>query len=93
MLDMMEASTVASTEPPPLMDSANEHLLLFGGTGAIGSAIANYASARGWSVTPVSRTGPGVNYDPFDPAASFQPISARAPLHGGLLGSRGQCGR
>jgi NAD(P)-dependent dehydrogenase (short-subunit alcohol dehydrogenase family) len=79
MLERMEASTVASTEWQPLMNSSGQHLLLFGGTGAIGSAVASYAAARGWSVTPVSRNGPGISYDPFDSAASFEPVAERAP--------------
>jgi NAD(P)-dependent dehydrogenase (short-subunit alcohol dehydrogenase family) len=61
------------------MRAAGEHLLLFGGTGAIGTAIAGYAEERGWRVTSVSRSGEGINYDPFDEESTFQPIAANAP--------------
>jgi 3-oxoacyl-[acyl-carrier protein] reductase len=60
------------------MRSSGEHLLLFGGTGAIGTAIAEYAEQRGWRVTSVSRSGPGLNYDPFDEASTFGPIAEQA---------------
>ncbi len=62
------------------MRAAGEHLLLFGGTGAIGTAVSSYAEERGWRVTTVSRRGPGTNYDPFDDASSFEPIVAAAPF-------------
>jgi NAD(P)-dependent dehydrogenase (short-subunit alcohol dehydrogenase family) len=62
------------------MRSSGEHLLLFGGTGAIGTAITEYAEERGWRVTTVSRSGPGLNYDPFDDASTFEPITERAPF-------------
>jgi 3-oxoacyl-[acyl-carrier protein] reductase len=62
------------------MRAAREHLLLFGGTGAIGTAIATYAEQRGWRVTAVSRSGPGLNYDPFNEASTFEPIAAEAPF-------------
>jgi 3-oxoacyl-[acyl-carrier protein] reductase len=62
------------------MRAAGEHLLLFGGTGAIGTAISEYAEERGWLVTCVSRNGAGLNYDPFDEASSFEPIAKEAPF-------------
>jgi NAD(P)-dependent dehydrogenase (short-subunit alcohol dehydrogenase family) len=61
------------------MPATEEHLLLFGCTGAIGTAIAAYATERGWSVTSVSRTGAGVNYDPFDAVSSAEPLVERGP--------------
>jgi NAD(P)-dependent dehydrogenase (short-subunit alcohol dehydrogenase family) len=62
------------------MRAAGEHLLIFGGTGAIGTAIGDYAEERGWLVTGVSRRGAGLNYDPFDEDCSFAPIAERAPF-------------
>jgi 3-oxoacyl-[acyl-carrier protein] reductase len=62
------------------MRAGGEHLLLFGGTGAIGTAISEYAEDRGWRVTVVSRRGPGLNYDPFDEASTFEPIASQAPF-------------
>jgi 3-oxoacyl-[acyl-carrier protein] reductase len=52
----------------------DQHLLVFGGTGAIGSAIVEAAIARGWQVTTVARTAigsrvPTLAVDPL--AASF----------------------
>jgi NAD(P)-dependent dehydrogenase (short-subunit alcohol dehydrogenase family) len=57
-----------------------EHLLVFGGTGAIGSAIARYAEDRGWKVTCVSRRGPGIAYDPFDKESSFEEVAGQGPF-------------
>lgn len=63
-------------------------LLLFGATGAIGSAVAAEAARRGWSVTGVSRGEPSggegvdhwISYDPVtaDGAAAF---AGQAPFN------------
>jgi|SRR6187402_576703 len=52
-----------------------EHLLIFGASGAIGSAICARGVQRGWKVTGVSRTAPdevvtGVEYLLLDPFAT-----------------------
>lgn len=43
-----------------------QRILVFGASGAIGSAIAAACHTRGWDVVPVSRAGTsGIAYDPF----------------------------
>jgi hypothetical protein len=59
------------------MEETAQHLLVFGGSGAIGGAVVKAARARGWQVTAVARktaegTTPGVRTLAVDPlAASF----------------------
>jgi NAD(P)-dependent dehydrogenase (short-subunit alcohol dehydrogenase family) len=70
------------------MANSSQRLLLFGASGAIGSAILERAAAKGWHVTAVSRTRPAdigaavawVAADPLD--ASFS---------GNLLDGVGPC--
>jgi NAD(P)-dependent dehydrogenase (short-subunit alcohol dehydrogenase family) len=66
-------------EQPPTK-SAGQHLLLFGGTGAIGTEVERYACNRGWRVTSVSRSGPGVKFDPFNSGDSFDAVSSESPF-------------
>ena len=66
-------------------------LLVFGGSGAIGGAIAAEAAGRGWDVTAVARTRPddvlpGVRAVALDP---FAPGSADPDVPGGSLAAAG----
>lgn len=60
--------------------------LVFGATGAIGGAIVEHASARGWQVTGVARTRPtqiaeGVEFLAYDPAtATDEAFAALEPF-------------
>jgi 3-oxoacyl-[acyl-carrier protein] reductase len=62
------------------------HLLVFGATGAIGSAVSSAALARGWRVTAVSRSHPestpeGLNHLTLDPLAkTFNPERLRTEI-------------
>ena len=52
-----------------------EHLLVFGASGAIGSAICEMAVSKGWQVTGIARALPpsaieGVRYLALDPLAA-----------------------
>lgn len=56
--------------------ASKEHLLVFGASGAIGSAICAMATGKGWQVTGVARGVPaqpvsGVEYLSVDPLADF----------------------
>jgi len=56
------------------MPPRNPHLLVFGATGAIGSAILEAASRRQWAVAGAARNAAGtpwISIDPFD--AGFSP--------------------
>jgi NAD(P)-dependent dehydrogenase (short-subunit alcohol dehydrogenase family) len=65
-----------------------EHLLVFGASGAIGTAICNSALARGWRVTGVARDMSnvaldaltGVSLDPFEAEFPGQSLRANAPF-------------
>ena len=67
--------------------SSRHHLLVFGGSGAIGGAVVHAALARGWQVTSASRSMPdpvpaNINFLAMDPLAShsFQDgLAAFAP--------------
>ena len=67
---------------------ASHHLLVFGASGAIGSAICSAAMERGWRVTGVARRWPDEAHNSFetlalDPlAAGFDPdvLAAAAPF-------------
>jgi NAD(P)-dependent dehydrogenase (short-subunit alcohol dehydrogenase family) len=53
-----------------------QRLLLFGGTGSIGSAIAGYFSAEGWRVVIVSRSAPADDTSDVPGAADAAPTPA-----------------
>jgi 3-oxoacyl-[acyl-carrier protein] reductase len=65
-----------------------EHLLVFGASGAIGTAICSGALARGWRVTGVAREMTNValdgliaiSLDPFEPEFSLQSLHPNAPF-------------
>lgn len=70
-----------------MMNGASHRLLLFGATGAIGSAIADHAIHAEWSVTAVTRGAPpaeqraGITWISHDPASSdSEPLRAAAPF-------------
>lgn len=72
---------------PLELDKSCWRLLLFGGSGAIGQAVADTAVALGWSVTAVSRSGhadtPGrtwVRYDPAGDAFALSGLAAHGPF-------------
>jgi hypothetical protein len=62
------------------------HLLLFGGTGAIGTAIAQHAASIGWQVTIITRRTDGVDghvrWNPLDAndAAGQHAVAAAGPF-------------
>jgi len=60
--------------------ASSEHLVVFGASGAIGSAICERAIGKGWQVTGVSRMPPakpvnGVGYHAYDPFDGKQTAS------------------
>lgn len=67
-----------------------ERLLLFGASGAIGSAILEHASAKGWHVTAVSRSMPKaataantwLAADPLDPSFTAEVFAGSGPFTG-----------
>jgi NAD(P)-dependent dehydrogenase (short-subunit alcohol dehydrogenase family) len=64
--------------------ASKEHLLVFGASGAIGSAICAMAARKGWQVTGIARGVPaqpvsGVKYLSVDPLAEeFSPVAFTA---------------
>jgi hypothetical protein len=54
----------------------NWRLLVFGASGAIGSAVTRHALGRGWSVTGVSRGAPPVDADDAIEWLAYDPLSA-----------------
>ncbi len=64
--------------PPTATPTPVPHLLVFGASGAIGSAIAAAARAQGWRVTGIART-PAPHILAIDPlSAAFDPASLKA---------------
>ena len=66
------------------MEETAQHLLVFGGSGAIGGAVVEAARARGWQVTSVARkttdrTVPSVRALTLDPLAASFSSSLLAP--------------
>jgi 3-oxoacyl-[acyl-carrier protein] reductase len=69
------------------MPMSPERLLLFGASGAIGGAILERATAKGWEITGVSRHKPHtlsgatnwIETDPLEPGFDASVFSARAP--------------
>ena len=69
------------------MAKGSEHLLLFGASGTIGSAILEKALIKGWQVTAVSRHKPRIvpavaswiETDPLDAAFSANDLNASEP--------------
>jgi NAD(P)-dependent dehydrogenase (short-subunit alcohol dehydrogenase family) len=60
----------------------NPHLLIFGATGAIGTAIADAAIAKGWSVAGAARNAAGTPWtyvDPFRPDFSAEILRLGRP--------------
>jgi hypothetical protein len=55
-------------------------LLVFGASGAIGSAVARHGVRRGWSVTGVSRGAPPADADPAGEWLSYDPLTADPEL-------------
>ena len=66
------------------MTEVNQHLLVFGATGTIGSAVCEMAADAGWRVTgvvrnPVTPPSPAIQYLVADPlSTSFEPQSLAA---------------
>jgi NAD(P)-dependent dehydrogenase (short-subunit alcohol dehydrogenase family) len=75
----MTAATHATGAPP--------RALVFGATGAIGSAIAARCAGAGWQVTAVSRSGGGDDFDPAWDAIrtlAYDPFAATAQAEAAL---------
>lgn len=77
-----------SPMPAPIHATTNtERLLLFGASGAIGSAILEHASGKGWQVTAVSRHQPQgatsaatwIATDPLEDAFSAEVLKPSGP--------------
>jgi 3-oxoacyl-[acyl-carrier protein] reductase len=65
---------------PTSQPSETPHLLLFGATGAIGTAIAAAAQAKNWRVTRAARSiAGGLAVDPFSPGFSSEALRTAAP--------------
>lgn len=66
------------------MEASTQHLLVFGGSGAIGGAVVEAALARGWQVTSVARNAveraaPGPRTLAMDPLADTFAASQLSP--------------
>ncbi|MHB1022589.1 MAG: SDR family oxidoreductase [Acidobacteriaceae bacterium] len=70
------------------MQNARQNFLLFGGSGAIGTAIADAAIERGWHLVATSRdqksspnAGTWIQLDPLAPDFSPAPLQSHGPYH------------